>query len=241
MHQVLNHNLRMSSRWTGFFIWVLVAACAAFWGIKIFAATRPVPAGALAPQVAIATSGPMVRLFGAVVVAEEPEDAAPAASERFQLVGVIAPRSGDSGMALLTVDGQPAKAWHVGATIDGDTTLLSVVKRGAEFGPRGGPAAFTLELPAPAAPETGTLPAAVSQPNAGMQAPQTAQQMIQTPGVPIPGAVRGGTPPAGFVRGGMPLRPGMIPPNVVPPGRTVPTQGQAQVQPTDGAVHPDEE
>ena len=29
----------MSSRWTGFFIWALVAASAAFWGIKVFAAT----------------------------------------------------------------------------------------------------------------------------------------------------------------------------------------------------------
>jgi len=154
----------MSSRWIGFFVWALVAACVAFWGLKIFAATHPVPAGALTPVPPVATAGPMVRLFGAASAPEEDEDVAPAASDRYQLVGVIAPRSGNQGIAIVTVDNQPAKAWHVGATVDGDTTLLAVAKRSAEFGPSGGPASFTLELPAPAAPQTGTLPDATSRP-----------------------------------------------------------------------------
>ncbi len=126
----------MSSRWTGFFIWALVAASAAFWGIKVFAATRAVPPGAQAPQVAT-SNGPMERLFGAVVVPTVAVASAPPESSRYQLVGVIAP-----GYAVIAVDGQPAHAWHVGATIDGNTSLLSVSKRGAEFGPPGGPTAF---------------------------------------------------------------------------------------------------
>src|SRR6195952_4021044 len=89
--QVLNHNPRMSSRWTGFFVWALVAACAAFWGLKIFAATHPVPPGALAPVPPVATAGPMVRLFGALPAqAQDDEDTQGQASDRFQLVGVIA-------------------------------------------------------------------------------------------------------------------------------------------------------
>ena len=176
----MNHNPRMSSRWTGFFIWALVAASVAFWGIKIFAATRPVPPGAQAPQ-AVAANGPMERLFGAVVVAAVAAPAAHPESERFQLVGVIAPPAGaaQGGFAVVVLDGQPARTWRVGSTIDGNTSLLAVSKRGAEFGPQGGPTAFTLQLPEPAAAETGTLQTAVSQPDpAQMQQPQQLQQIM---------------------------------------------------------------
>jgi len=159
----------MSSRWTGFFIWALVAACTAFWGLKIFAATHPVPTNAREPSKPVAVAGPMVRLFGATAEPEQEEAAAPPASDRFQLVGVIAPRAGASarnGLAIVSVDNQPAKAFHVGGLVEGDTTLLAVAKRSADFGPEGGPKAFTLQLPEPAPPETGTLPPAVSQPTA---------------------------------------------------------------------------
>ena len=155
----------MSSRWTGFFIWALVAASTAFWGIKIFAATRPVPPGAQAPQ-AVAANGPMERLFGAVLVQTAAVAPTHPESERFQLVGVIAPPNGvmQAGYALVAIDQQPARAWHVGATLDGNTSLLAVTKRGADFGPSGGPTAFSLQLPEPAAAETGTLAPATSQP-----------------------------------------------------------------------------
>ena len=152
----------MSSRWTGFFVWALVAASAAFWSLKIFAATRPVPPGAQAPQ-AVAANGPMERLFGAVLVPTAATPAAHPDSERFQLVGVIAPPGGGAeGFAIISLDAQPARTWRVGATVDGNTSLLSVSKRGAEFGPQGGPTAFTLQLPEPATAETGTLTPAVS-------------------------------------------------------------------------------
>ena len=178
--EVLNHNPRMSSRWTGFFIWALVAASTAFWGIKIFAATRPVPAGAQAPQ-AVAANGPMDRLFGAVVVATVAPPPQHPESERFQLVGVIAPPGGTAqgGFAIIALDGQPARTWRVGATVDGNTSLLAVSKRGAEFGPPGGPTAFTLQLPEPAAAETGTLTAAVSQPDPAQMQQQQPLQMPQ--------------------------------------------------------------
>lgn len=171
----------MSSRWTGFFIWALVAASTAFWGIKIFAATRPVPLGAQAPQ-AVSANGPMERLFGAVAVQTAATPAAHPESERFQLVGVIAPPGGTSrgGFAILTLDGQPARTWRVGATVDGNTSLLAVSKRGAEFGPQGGPTAFTLQLPEPAAAETGTLTPAVSQADpAQLQQQQQRMQQLQ--------------------------------------------------------------
>jgi general secretion pathway protein C len=180
----------MSSRWTGFLVWALVAASTAFWGLKIFAATRPVPASAQTPADGAPRSGPMEHLFGAVVVPTAPAAPQHPESERFQLQGVIAPRPGAdarSGVAVVSIDQQPAKAWHVGSTLDGNTTLLSVSKRSAEFGPPGGPTAFMLSLPEPAAPETGTLPAATSQPatpQARAQAP--AGQRVE-PAMPDPG------------------------------------------------------
>lgn len=131
----------------------MVAAITAFWGIKIFAATRPVPAGAQAPQ-AISANGPMERLFGAVVVAAEaPPPPQHPESERFQLVGVIATSGGSDtqgGVAIVSIGGQPAKPFHVGETLDGNTTLLVVAKRSADFGPAGGPSSFSRQLPAPA-------------------------------------------------------------------------------------------
>jgi general secretion pathway protein C len=234
--QVLNHNRRMSSRWTGFFIWALVAASTAFWAIRIFAATRPVPPGAQAPQV-VAANGPMERLFGAVVVPTSPVAAVHPESERFQLVGVIAPPAADGrgGFAIISLDNQPARTWRVGATVDGNTSLLAVSKRGAEFGPPGGPAAFTLQLPEPAAAETGTLQTAVSQPEpAQLQqqlrpAPQAQQPQVQPqmqPQVAQP-APRGGFGRSASLtgRGGYQAPPSGV---AVPPRPGVPPDQQNQ-------------
>lgn len=213
----------MSSRWTGFFVWALVAASAAFWSLKIFAATRPVPPGAQAPQ-AVAANGPMERLFGAVLVQTAAAAPVHPESERFQLVGVIAPPNGAAGggFAVVTIDAQPARTWRVGSVLDGNTSLLAVSKRGAEFGPKGGPTAFSLQLPEPAAAETGTLQAAQSQPDAAQvqQAqPQAAAAPAFQPQMQVPGQ---GLVPNGAVPGRGGLRPqgrpaynnGMAPPHV---------------------------
>ena len=230
----------MSSRWTGFFIWALVAASAAFWGIKVFAATRPVPPGAQAPQ-AVAANGPMERLFGAVVVASVATPAAHPDSERFQLVGVIAPPNGAAhgGFAVIMLDGQSARTWRVGATVDGNTSLLAVSKRGAEFGPAGGPTAFTLQLPEPAAAETGTLQTAVSQPDpAQAQQPQMQQMQQQQQrdsaahvGQP-PFPTRGGFQNAQSLRNGQPQAGGragfQAPPGGVAPPRVAAPPGEQQ-------------
>ena len=197
----------MSSRWTGFFIWALVAASTAFWGIKIFAATRPVPSGAQAPRV-VAANGPMERLFGAVEVPTVAPPPQHPESERYQLVGVIAPPGATiGGFALISLDGQPARTWRVGAAIDGNTSLLSVSKRGAEFGPAGGPTAFTLQLPEPATAETGTLAPATSQPDPSQMQnvqPQVSTQFENSQHVaqPQPPGMVGG-------RGGFPGRMGV--------------------------------
>ncbi|MEO5689016.1 MAG: hypothetical protein ABIR54_16785 [Burkholderiaceae bacterium] len=194
----------MSSRWTGFFVWALVAASAAFWSLKIFAATRPVPPGAQAPQ-AIAANGPMERLFGAIIVPTVATNTPPAESSRFKLVGVIAAPNGaaGNGFAVVQIDDAPARTWRVGATLDGNTALLAVSKRGAEFGPSGGPTSFSLQLPEPAAAETGSLQPATSQPDPAQVQMQRLQaenaQRLAQPQFPGQGGAPNGMPGRGSV------------------------------------------
>ncbi len=208
----------MSSRWTGFFVWALVAATAVFWGLRIFAATRPLPVEARLPGRLVAANTPMTRLFGPLPQADEPA-AAPAESERFSLQGVIA--EGSDGIALVSIDGQPPKPWQVGSVVEGDTVLLAVSRRGAQFGPRGGPASFTLELPLPLAAATGTLPSALpQQPNS----PPAPQRNFGPNGVPQqPGAMR---PAPGAMR--LPNGQPMIQPRTL---QAIPQQAQPGQQP----------
>jgi general secretion pathway protein C len=83
-------------------------------------------------------------------------------SSRFRLLGVAAPRRGGdlAGLALIAVDGKPARSYAVGKPVDGELLLQSVHARGARLGAKGGAAQVTLELPALPPPATGSLPLA---------------------------------------------------------------------------------
>lgn len=90
------------------------AALAVTWGLRLLAASQPVPAdaqliGALSPDQAAQQAA---RLFGA-----EPVGAASAAQapSRFRLYGVIA--GGDAGSALIGIDGNPPRAVVVGGAV----------------------------------------------------------------------------------------------------------------------------
>lgn len=156
---------RTTTRLAALGLWLLVAGCAVFWGFKLFVRAAPVPL-----QAAIAGSGPslqgdLTRLLG---TGAEPQEEAPtvvAAAARFRLLGVVAPRSpraSGEGLALIAVDGKPAKAYRVGAAIEGDLVLQRVRARGADLGARDAPsAAVALEvaaLPAAATGRPGALP-----------------------------------------------------------------------------------
>jgi general secretion pathway protein C len=91
--------------------------------------------------------------------------AAPASTGDFKLVGVVAPResvAGSQWVALIAVNGEPARAFSIGAMVDGDIVLRAVSARGAILGPREGSVAMALEVqPAPATGMT-QLPTAAS-------------------------------------------------------------------------------
>jgi general secretion pathway protein C len=86
---------------------------------------------------------------------------APVVDTRLTLLGVVSPRGSRAqreAMALISVDGKPARTYRVGAVVDGNRVLQSVSLRGAEIGQRGGPALVSLSLPAAPAPAARGFP-----------------------------------------------------------------------------------
>jgi general secretion pathway protein C len=140
-----------------FGVWVGVTACAAFWALKVF--VRPLPVPATSRTVADAQ---VLRGDWSLVLGSTPE-AAPApvvaASSRFKLIGVVAPRAeraAAEGLALIAIDGKPPKAYRVGAAVDGDLVLQRVHARGAELGARDASGAtVALDVPPLPPPATG--------------------------------------------------------------------------------------
>lgn len=215
----MNHNRGMSARWWAFGLWAAAAALVVFWALKFFVPTTTAPNHTVVAAAAAMPRGDLTRLFGADAPepVDEEEEAAPAAeSSRFQLLGVVAPKGGSTwgqGVALIVVDGKPAKAFRVGAVVDGDLVLREVRQRGADLGPRTGDARVALEVPPLAAAATGTLPAA------GANLPP-----------PPPGALNGTVP--AFAAQALPGAPG------VRPGVRMPPRGVVPVQPVPPAAVP---
>jgi len=195
----LNHNLGMLVRWCAFVVWALVAASALAWGLKIFVRPQPAPPQALVAEAGAPARGDLTRLLGAdpppVVAVAAPE---PVADTRFQLVGVVSPRSPQAareGLALIAVDGKPPRAYRVGTAVDGPNVLQRVDARGATLGPSGGAALVALKLPPPAAAATGVLPPATA-PGAARPPPLPGGAVMPptVPGGPMMPAPRFGTP-----------------------------------------------
>ncbi len=148
-------------------VWSLVAASAVFWALRMFAQSIPVPAGAGLAADAPVMGADLSRLLGAAPPpAVEQVAAPPPQANRFRLTGVVATasdrtkRSGPApGIALISVDGSPPKAYRVGDLIDSRLALVSVALRSASLGDRAAPGNvdFVLELPPPSAPATGRL------------------------------------------------------------------------------------
>ena len=250
----------MSARWATFLVWALVAASAAAWGLKLFVTAPVAP-----PQVAVAGQsqlprGDITRVLGA----DAPPPVDPAAGEtlasgpadaRFQLVGVVAPRGSETargGVALIAIDGKPAKAFRVGAVVEGENIVQAVRARGADLGPAGGKVTVALNIPPPAPAATGTLPDARS-PAAAAGAVQPAQPGAARPPPPSmpapaaptftapPPAPTSGTaiPPTGARRAGAPGAAGAVPLTPVTPGAPLPAPPQPpSVQPVPGALPP---
>ena len=199
----------MSARWWTLGVWALAAASALFWGLKLFVMPPAAPPQTQLAEPGAGLRGDLTRLLGVDPPAPLVAAAAEAAPDaRFTLVGVLSPRSPQAareGVALIAVDGRIAKAYRVGAVVDGQNVLQSVGARSATLGPQGGASLIALNITPQPPASTGTLPAAAV--DGGV------------PPAPVRGAARPPTPTVA------PRIPVLTPP--LPPGATAQRSGLA--------------
>jgi len=180
----------MTARLLSFLIWALAAASAVYWALQVWDRPLSLPPGTVAVGETV-VQGSVARLFGmpTVVAAEDP--APPMADARFQLVGVIAPDAADKGqslgVALITVDNAPPRAYAVGSEVAQGWTLHSVERRQAMLQSATGGRQAVLQLPAPPEASSRGAPAAPAPPPALRPGSVPAQAVPpQTPGAGAP-------------------------------------------------------
>ena len=147
-----------------FLIWALVAGSIVYWGLKLLVRAPAAPPHSVAVIGAGTSQGDLTRLLGAAPVAAAAAAAlAPELASRFKLHGVMAPKGkadaqvSSQGVALISVDGKPPRAFAIGSPLDRGLVLQSVSLRAASIGPAQGAAAVKLELPPLPLPATGKL------------------------------------------------------------------------------------
>ena len=201
-------------------VWALAIGSITFWALRHVpsepAQAAPVASTAPAPP----PPGDLAAVFGRRAAASAPIPGAAASApgtvaaaprspaERFALVGVVAdPRQG--GVALISVDGAPARPFEVGARIEEGLRLARVSPQAAVLIPRPPASAITLELPtgrrverpvASAAANPGANPSAAGVAFRPPGSPTNALPTAPVPGtVPANGAdtAAGATPGAG--------------------------------------------
>ncbi len=189
-------------------IWAAVLAGAVAWGLPLFTRGTPVPAGASLAAPAPPAGAGLARLLGQAPVAPVAEAPVVVADSRFRLLGVVAPRrAGASGLALISVDGKPARAVGVGRELEPGLRLLSVGHRQVQLGAAAGAPAVTLNLPALAEAQRGRP----GDNPAGIPPGQ--------PGMVVPGMVMPGVMPGTMRVPGLPMgQPPQLPPVPVPQG-----------------------
>lgn len=155
----------MTARLFAFAVWAALAASVAFWGLRLLVTSPATPAQAVAVSAGAAAKADVSRLLGVSpkAVDNDAQVLAPEIASRFRLTGVMAPKSNATsaqGVALISVDGKPPRAFGVGARVDGDLLLQSVSLRSASIGVAQAAPSVVLELPVLPPPATGSLPPA---------------------------------------------------------------------------------
>lgn len=171
-------------------VWALLGWTLMLLGLRLLPASPPSPAPALAPEAPAPAS--WTRLFGSQAVPAEPVPAAAPGNARFRLIGVVAPRSpqlqGERGVALLSIDGGPPKAFRVGDVVEGELRLLAVEPRAASLG-EGRVAQFQLSLSELPPASTGSLPS--------LPPPVPAMPVLAQPAPPPDAGAQGGIDQSG--------------------------------------------
>ena len=140
-------------------VWALLGWTLMLLLLRLLPSPLQTQAPALAPEAPPPAS--LSRLFGSKPAPAEQPVAALPGNARYRLIGVVAPRSAqlqsERGVALLTIDGGPAKAYRVGDWVDGELRLLAVEPRAVGLG-QAGVVQIQLSLSELPAASTGSLP-----------------------------------------------------------------------------------
>ncbi len=201
----------MISQWPprvmAFLLWTLAALTATYWLMKsIGLAEAPVRAGTIAAQAPTVNSADLTRVLGPAVLTPATTATTAAAelaidpASKMRLLGVVAGRR-NAGVALIALEGQPARPYRVGSKVTADYRLTRVATRSATLAPSAdGAASITLELaPNPAGSDTATIQAPV---RLGLPIGQLAIPVpVLPPGFarPLSPAAAGPAPPGGQV------------------------------------------
>lgn len=178
-----DHNAAiMASRFAALLIWAAVAASFAYWGLRWLSPSLGVPPNASAVTLETGVRSDIHRLLTNPSRSPEggPDNlgASAALGSRIKVIGVMAPAPGHSqGVALLSIDGAPPKAFRVGDVVDTGIVLQSLSQLSARFGPKDGTDLLAIDLPGLPAPTTGSLPppSGITQESGRNMSTQTSQ------------------------------------------------------------------
>ena len=155
----------MAARITAWIVWALLAVSTVAWGMKLFVQPVAVPVQAQLVGVEEQTRGDALRLFAQMPSAAGSAPVAGPSAGRFKLVGVASASADDpdfGGVALLSIDGKPARAFELGAVIEGEWVVQIIEPRQVRLGRAGELPSLTLDLPGLPPPATGTLSMALA-------------------------------------------------------------------------------
>jgi general secretion pathway protein C len=182
--------MQMRKNWTirlaTFGVWLLAAASVVYWTLKFVQGTAtPANAAVVSTVAAPAVDGAaLARGLGGGISPVTPESAAPAPSinaSRFVLTGVVAGKAQSQGIALIAVDGKPARPYRIGGQVTDGVVLQSVENRLAVLASAmDASAGATLELPKQASAIVGTAIPATPAPQ-----PQQPQLPLVPPAPPV--------------------------------------------------------
>jgi general secretion pathway protein C len=191
---------------------MLLAASVVYWVLK-FVQSTATPANAAVVSMNAAPpvdSLALARGLGggiAPAVTGSPAPAGGINASRFVLTGVVAGRFERQSIALIAVDGKPARPYRVGAQVTEGVVLQSVQNRQADLASdKDAPVSATLELPKQTTAIVGTaIPVVV--PQIAFAAPVIAPPLVVPPSATPSGAMASPSTPAASI-GQNPARPG---------------------------------
>jgi general secretion pathway protein C len=180
-------------------LFAALCGIAAGWALQLLAPRAPVaPAGAVAQVQGPPDLSAAGQLFGGVPRATDAQ--VRAAPSNIQVSGVLA--SGARGVALLSIDGRPAKPFAVGEPVSDGMTVRSITGDTVELDR--GTGGLPMRLPAPVRGSVSVLTSGPQRSSGGANVPPVPMPVI-SPGAPA------GLPP--------------LPPRTLPPaGAAAPTQ-----------------